>query len=32
MSFAEPVMQMEKVRGEWGEHGNQNVGDNDYPY
>lgn len=32
MSFAEPVMQMGKLRASWGELGNQNVGDNYYPY
>lgn len=32
MSFAEPVMQMAKLRASWGELGNQNVGDNYYPY
>lgn len=32
MHFAEPVLQMAKLRASWGELGNQNVGDNYYPY
>ena len=32
MSFADPVLQMAKLRASWGELGNQNVGDNFYPY
>lgn len=32
MSFAEPVLQMAKLRASWGELGNQNVGGNYYPY
>lgn len=32
MNFAEPVLQMGKLRASWGELGNQNVGDNYYPY
>lgn len=32
MKFAEPVLQMAKLRASWGELGNQNVGDNYYPY
>lgn len=32
MRFAEPVLQMAKLRASWGELGNQNVGNNYYPH
>ncbi len=32
MSFTDPILQMAKLRASWGELGNQNVGDNFYPY